>query len=186
MMSLLNPYAPKFVTLRTRLSPEECFRRLQPVTLPWLSIQLVIPWVTSKLPLMGWVYPTGFAVRKRTVSMIISSLQPEAKAQFVAAPDGTCMRVRLGPRRWITVSGWIGLAFMVLFVEGLMLLCRYQGNPRCREPLVFALPLVVPALLSVLQLWGWRLIRDETVFLVDFLKQTLEAEEVPEIPATLG
>lgn len=57
---------------------------------------------------MGWVYPTGFAVRKRTVSVNTSSMQPEAKAQFVVAPDGTRMRVRLGPRRWVVISGYIG------------------------------------------------------------------------------
>jgi hypothetical protein len=62
-----NPFAARFLTLRTRLSPEECSRRLQEVTLPWFSTILIIPFVTSTLPLIGWVYPTGFAVRKRAL-----------------------------------------------------------------------------------------------------------------------
>ena len=92
MSPFTNPYVAKFLTLRTRLSLEECCRRLQPLTLPWLSIMLVIPWAFSRLPLMGWVDPTGFAVRKRTVSRNVSlSMQPEAKTQFTVAPDGTRM-----------------------------------------------------------------------------------------------
>jgi hypothetical protein len=107
---LPKPYSPKFLTLRTHLNSEECYRRLKPLTLPWLQSMLIIPWAFSKLPLMGWVYPTGFAVRKLTVSVNISTMmQPEAKAQFVIGPDGTRMRVRLGVRRWIAISSWIGL-----------------------------------------------------------------------------
>jgi hypothetical protein len=45
---------------------------------------------------------------------------------------------------------------------------------------------VVPALLAALQLWSFGAVHDETAFLVSFLKQTLEAEEVPEIPSPLG
>src|SRR5258708_36040876 len=119
-MSLGNPYAPRFVTLRSRLSPEECFRRLQPLTLPWLSIVLVVPWAFSKLPVMGWVWPRGFAVRKLTVSFNVTTpMQPEARAQFVVASDGTRMRVRLGVRRWVAIWIWIDFAFLIIFLEGL-------------------------------------------------------------------
>lgn len=45
---------------------------------------------------------------------------------------------------------------MVLYVEGLMLLCRLLGNPRCSEPSVFVLPFVLPVLFAVLQLWAWQ------------------------------
>ena len=188
-MTSPNPYAPRFVTLRTRLSPEECFRRLQPLTLPGLSLVLVIPWALSKLPVMGWVRPTGFAVRKLTVSLNVSTMmQPEARAQFVVAPDGTRMRVRLGVRRWIAISSWIGLAYMIAFLEGFtFLLCRFQPNPRCNGPFTFIWPLVIPVTLELLAWLGAKqVIRDESAFLVNFLEQTLEAEEIPQIPAPLG
>lgn len=188
-MSSRNPYLPRFVTLRTGLSPEECFHRLQPLTLPWLSIVLVIPWAFSKLPVMGWVWPTGFAVRKLTVSLNVSTMmQPEARAQFVVAPDGTRMRVRLGVRRWIAISSWIGLAAMIIFLEGLtFLLCRFQPNPRCNGPLTFIWPLVIPVTLGLLAWLGAKqVVRDESAFLVNFLKQTLEAEEIPKSPVPLG
>lgn len=188
-MNSRNPYVPRFVTLRTRLSPQECFRRLQPLTLPWLSIVLVIPWAFSKLPVMGWVWPTGFALRKLTVSLKVSTiLQPEAKAQFVVAPDGTHMRVRLGVRQWITISNWIGLACMIVFLQGFtFLLCRFQPNPSCNAPLAFVWPVVIPLTLELVAWLGARqVVRDESAFLVNFLKQTLEAEEIPEIPTPLG
>jgi hypothetical protein len=188
-MSLRNPYVPTFVTLRTRLSPEECCRRLQPLTLPWISLVLVIPWAFSKLPVMGWVRSTGFAVRKVTVSPSISTMmQPEARAQFVVAPDGTRMRVRLGVRRWIAISSWIGLAYMIIFLEGfIFLLCRFQPNPRCDGPFTFLWPLVIPVTLELLAWLGAKqVVRDESAFLVHFLEQTLEAEEILESPAPLG
>jgi hypothetical protein len=138
---------------------------------------LVIPWVTSKLPLTGWVYPTGFAVRK-TPRYGPGGLQPEAKASFVVASDGTRLIVRLGPRRWVTVAGVMELAYLVLFLEGLILLCRYQGNPRCSGPSALAMPFVLPAMLAGFLLCGVRRFRDEAASLVTVLKQTLEAEEV--------
>ena len=86
------PSETRLVRLRTRLSPEDCFRRLKTLTLPWLSILLVFPWAFSKLPLMGWVRPTGFAVRKLTVSVNISTMmQPEAKAQLSSAAFSTLL-----------------------------------------------------------------------------------------------
>ena len=61
--------------------------------------------------------------------MKTSSLQSGAKVQF--ATDGT--RIRLSPRRPIIISGGPGLAFTVLYVDGLMLLCRLEGDPGCRQ-----------------------------------------------------
>ena len=178
----LNPPV-EYVTLRTRLSSEECFRRLQPLTLPWMSIMLIIPWAFSKLPVMGWVWPTGFALRKITIDPLkqLSGLQPEVKAQFVVLPNGgTQMHVRLGARRWITVFGWMGIVYIVLFGEALTFLCRSTGNLRYNGPWTFLWPLVLPALVLVVQIWPWRQVRVEKEFLVNFLKQTLEAEELPE------
>jgi hypothetical protein len=178
----LNPPV-EYVTLRTRLSPEECFHRLQPLTLPWISTLFIIPWAFSKLPVMGWVWPTGFALRKITIDPLqqLNGLQPEAKAQFVLAPEGgTQMRVRLGVRTWITVFGWVAIVYVVLFGEVLNLLCRWTGNQRCKEPSAFLWPLVLPVLFVIFQMWPWRQVRIEKTFLVNFLKQTLQAEEVPE------
>lgn len=183
-MPLKNPYVTRFVTLRTRLSPEDCFRRLKPLTLPWLSILLVFPWAFSKLPLMGWVWPTGFAVRKLTLNTS-TMMQPEAKAEFVVAHDGTRMRVRLGIRRWVTISTWIILANMIIVGEGLTLfICRFQPNPRCHSPFAYVWLIAFPVGLEIVGWWGaQRVVPEESAFLINFLKQTLEAEEIPEIPS---
>jgi ABC-type sugar transport system permease subunit len=179
VISSLNAFtAAKFLTLRTRLSPQECFCRLQRSTLPWSSAILVIPLVTSTLPLIGWVYSTGFAVRKRALHS--NGMQPEAKASFVAVSDGTHMTVRLGTRRWVTVLNFCSLTFMMLMGGGIALLCRLQGETRCTGPSVFAMPFVIPSSLACILLFARWLARDEAAFLVAFLKQTLEAEEVPE------
>jgi hypothetical protein len=186
MSPFTNPYVAKFLTLRTRLSPEECCRRLQLLTLPWMSIMLVIPWAFSRLPLMGWVDPTGFAVRKRTVSRNVSfSMQPEAKTQFTVAPDGTRMRVRLGVRRWVMILNSVGTIYVALYLVGFMLLFRFLGYPRFRGRLV-VVPLLFFALLEAFAWWDWKWFREEEAFLITFLKQTLEAEEVPELPAQRG
>jgi hypothetical protein len=170
----LNPFATaKLVGLRARLSPAECQRRLEAVTLPWTSLMLVAPFVKSSLPLMGWVYPTGFAVRKRFLRY--NRLQPEAKAQFVATPDGTRMTVRLGTRRWVTILCFYGLGFAMLFGAGVQFLSPNKSR-------AFLGALVEIAFFLALGLWllaTQRKSQDQVQFLLDFLKQALEAEEIP-------
>lgn len=133
---LLNPFAAIFVTLRTRLSPQECFGRLREATEPWISSILVIPFITSRCPLWGWVYPAWFAVRKRIVG---DHLQPEARASFLVAPDGTRMNVRLGYPRWLAILHVLNLAYIVLFLVGMGFLCRYMKLQHCDRMFVFAI-----------------------------------------------
>jgi hypothetical protein len=171
----LNPFAKAtFVTLRTRLSPQECQRRLRAVTLPWPSVILGISWVSSALPLMGWVYPTGFAVRKRF--LMIDGMQPEAKARFEQAADGTRMTVRLGTRRWVMILCFYGLGLAMVYAGGLQLLL---GGSTRRAYVGAVVAVALYSTLMVLLLVNQRKGRDQAAFLVAFLKQALEAEEVP-------
>jgi hypothetical protein len=172
---LLNPFAGKFVTLRTRLSPQECFGRLQEATEPWISSILIIPYITSRRPLWGWVYPERFAVRKRTPSS--EGFKPEARARFVVAPDSTHMTVRLGFPRWLAILDVLDLAYLVLVFVGMGFLCRYMKLQHCDRMFVFAIGF--PLFFAVVPLVFQRQFHDESEFLLAFLKQTLEAEELP-------
>ncbi len=171
---LLNPFAATCVTLRTRLSSQECFGRLRDATEPWISSIFVIPFITSRRPLWGWVYAAWFAVRKRVPG---NHMQPEARANFVAAPDGTRMTVRLGYPRWIAILDVLNLAYIVLFLVGMGFLCRYVKLQHCDRMFMFAI--AFPLFLAVAPLLSQRRFREESEFLLAFLKQTLEAEEVP-------
>jgi len=175
---LLNPFASKFVTLRTRLSPQECFARLQGATEPWISSVLVIPLITSRRPLWGWVDPAWFAVRKRVLAR--KGMQPEARARFSVSPGGTRMTVRLGFPRWIAILDALGFAYIALYLVGMGFLCRFMKLQHCDRMFVFAI--AFPLFLAVAQVLFPRRFRDESEFLLAFLKETLEAEEVPPRP----
>jgi hypothetical protein len=171
---LLNPFSATFVTLRTRLSSQECFGRLREATEPWISRILVIPFLTSRRPLWGWVYPAWFAVRRRVPG---DFMQPEARANFVAAPDGTRMAVRLGYPRWLAILDVFNLAYIALYLVGMGFLCRHMKLQHCDRMFLFAI--AFPLFLAIAPLLFPRRFREDSESLLAFLKQTLEAEEVP-------
>jgi hypothetical protein len=104
-------------------------------------------------------------------------LQPEARASFLVAPDGTRMNVRLGYPRWLAILHVLNLAYIVLFLVGMGFLCRYMKLQHCDRMFVFAI--AFPLFLTVGPLLFPRRFREQSEFLLAFLKQTLEAEEVP-------
>ena len=85
--------------------------------------------------------------------------------------------MRVGFPRWIAILDVLGLAYIVLFLAGMGFLCRYMKLQHCDRMFVFAI--AFPLFLTVAPLLFERRFRDESEFLLSFLKQTLEAEEVP-------
>ncbi len=179
MSSALNPFGAKYRTLRTRLAPEECLRRLEPLIIPWTS-RMAILWSAGAFagrPFIGVLSPHGFALRKKIPYK--NDLQTEASARFELAPDGTRMRVRLGARRWVVLllSFWLSVVTLIMML--VPYLCR--AYPRsCHGSLpswaAYAVPLFA---LAILVLGRW-LARNDAEFLLAKLKEALAAEEVPE------
>ena len=177
----------EYRTLRTRLAPEECSRRLEPLVIAWSS-RMAILWSAQGAagrPLIGAVSPAGFALRKKIPYK--NDLQTEASARFELAPDGTRMRVRLGARRWVLLFLSLWLSIITAIMISVPYLCRaYPGSCHGNLPpwAAFGVPLFAACIL-VLGRW---LSRDDAEFLISFLKGKLEAEEVPEsaFPARSG
>jgi hypothetical protein len=177
LSSSLNPFGVEYRTLRTRLAPEECFHRLEPLVIPW-SARMAILWSAQGAagrPFIGAVSQYGFAVRKKIPYK--NDLQTEASARFELAPDGTRMRVRLGTRSWVLIfmSLWLSIITIVMF--SVPYLCH--AYPRsCHGDPSFA-PVVPILAAGILALGRW-LCRNDAEFLIAKLKETLAAEEIPE------
>ena len=86
------------------------------------------------------------------------------------------MNVRLGYPRWLAILHVLNLAYIVLFLVGMGFLCRYMKLQHCDRMFVFAI--AFPLFLTVGPLLFPRRFREQSEFLLAFLKQTLEAEEV--------
>lgn len=159
----LNPFAVEHRTLRTRLAPEECFRRLEPLVIPWGS-RVPILWsaqATAGRPLIGAVSAAGFAVRKKIPYK--NDLQTEASARFELAPDGTRMRVRLGARSWVLFFMVLWFSVITVIMFSVPFLCR--SYPRsCHGDPSFA-P-VVPIVAAIILVLGRWLCRNDAEFLM--------------------
>lgn len=177
MSSPLNPFAVEYLTLRTRLAPEECCRRLEPLVMPWGS-RMAIVWPTKEMlgrPLKGAVSPAGFALRKKIFYK--NDLQTEGSARFELAPDGTRMRVRLGARRWVLLFMSLWLSVITVIMVSVPYLCH--AYPRSCHGDPWFTP-AVPVLAACILVLGRWLSRHDAEFLISFLKEKLQAEEVPE------
>ena len=128
-------------------------------------------------PLIGTVSPAGFALRKKIAYK--NDLQTEASAHFDLAPDGTRMRVRLGARRWVVLFMSLWLSVITVIMLSVPYLCRaYPKSCHGNLPpwAAYSIPLFAAGIL-VLGRW---LSRNDAEFLISFLKEKLNAEEVPE------
>lgn len=185
MSSSINPFAVEYRTLRTRLAPEECFRRLEPLVIPWGS-RMAMVWPSKEMlgrPLIGAVSSAGFELRRKIVYK--NDLQTAASARFELAPDGTRMRVRLGARRWVLFFMSLWFSVITVLMLSVPYLCR--AYPRsCHGDPWFA-P-AVPIFAACILVLGRWLSRDDAEFLISFLKEKLNAEEMPEsdFPAQSG
>jgi hypothetical protein len=186
LSSSLNPFAVEYRVLRTRLAPEECSRRLEPLVIPWSS-RMAILWSAEYRgrPLIGAVSPAGFELRKKLPYK--NDLQTEAAARFELAPDGTRMRVRLGARSWVLLFLSLWLSIITVVMISVPYLCRaYPKSCHGNLPpgAAFGVPILAVCILAL----GRWLSRNDAEFLISFLKEKLQAEEVPEaaFPAQSG
>jgi hypothetical protein len=175
MRYLKLPWAAEHRTLETRVSPDACRDRLTPLVGSWFSA-----WSTC--PVRGSVHNDGFSIAK-TIHYR-NSFQIQASGRFEQNATGTRIRVRLG-------FSLVVAAFFTFWMLGVSaffavsLLALIADLPRSLSTMGLAGPagfvLVLGGMLAfgvVLQAFGRWLARDEADFLLRFLADTLEADEV--------
>jgi hypothetical protein len=107
-----------------------------------------------------------------------SSFQTEATGTFVRMEHGTHIRVTLGPNLLVVLLmlGWIGIPVSILAST----LPAWLANPATSEPLGVVIPLTMAVGGIVVFAVGRRLATGEDASLLDFLQETLEAEQLPD------
>src|SRR5215208_2168529 len=162
-MSISTSPDPPLRELRTRLSVEDCRRRIAARLLPTdQRFALQHRWrpPPRDLVVTGTVDPTGFVLRK---TLPVYAREPALWGQFEAIPAGT--RIRM----WLVSSGskWI-LTFRESDLPS-------SGVRRLIWKASVWLTLGVIASASVFELWRAP---EHEGFLVGFLREVLEAEEI--------
>lgn len=164
-------------TLTSRLSPEQCERRLRRRLVTWRRLSDWLPFgrLPEDRPIRGTVTRRGFAIRKYV--RYGNGMQTVARGTFVQTGSGTRVDVAvgMGPEALVCWVLWFCavFAFSVAFVA-----LSIGTNVR---PMVVAQGLLYSAALcivgaAVFTLGRW-LARGEGVFLLELLKATLEAHD---------
>ena len=171
--------------LRTQLNSEQCCERLQHQVGQWNWYLYPIP----EQPLRGVVSKTGFTLRKTT--RYRNDFQPVASGKLASAPDGTRIEVRLA-----TAPGgsfftfWLGLWLFMLIVVVPFVIVRsfFRSVPLFIKATFLAA--VIPLCLLLLWAFAQSLFdagrlrgSEESAFLLNFLRETLEAEDLTNVSA---
>jgi hypothetical protein len=155
--------------LSTRLMPADCEQRIRACAASWPMWR-----PTPQHPVAGTVSRTGFCLTKAI--KIRNSFQTEARGTFTPAEQGTRIDVTLGPSPLVLAVGlvWLLLVLWFLaagFAEGMLELAATGFTPSL---LPLGMLLVGVATFAI----GRLLARGEDAFLLRFLMQELEADEV--------
>ncbi len=156
--------------LATKLSPSECEARLRARTAGW---PLWRP--TADHPVAGSVSRTCFSLTKAISGR--NSFQTEARGTLTAEEHGTRIQVTLGPSPLVLVFVLLWLAFDAAF-----LIAGLQGEVVIGTGLGFP-PVAIPVAMLVIGIavvgLGRLSARRESTFLLRFLHDELQAEELP-------
>jgi hypothetical protein len=150
------------------LGREECVRRLQLQTDPPGTF-------FSKKPLIGYVDATGLEIRKHIKHQ--DGFQPWLIGEIVDESGRTRLRFHFGMSFCATafVTIWFG---GMLFMGGAMLMAAIRSLPSGAYQIPDALVAIAISLLQLLVGLGMRLgRRSEEQFLIEFLRDTIEARE---------
>jgi hypothetical protein len=178
----LNPVWQETLTLRTRLSPEECMARLQARL------------VSGPLPRSWWAPSSGQAMRGRVsrsgfaLAVYHFGTRPrrttEATGAFVAQPSGTRIVVRLGMSRLDAACLLFWPAFVLCFAMVLGWTAINTPGSRSPEPTALWLLLGMPLIgLAVCVLRRWTS-RDDAALIRGMLVDGLDAAEVTGEPSS--
>jgi hypothetical protein len=166
------PFAVRRHRLVTKLTPQQCYERLQPRVKP-------MPFWPTDLPsryVRGEVYPTNFTIRKGIGYS--NPLQTVAIGQVKATPRGSDIGVRLSadPASIVFLAMWGGGVLLIMFLNAWP---RLASQPGDQTSLAF---IIIPACMLLmgygLSAIGRWLAADEGDRLLQFLKTTLHAEDV--------
>ena len=164
--------------LRTRLTPEACYERLRARTVSLLAPTTLFS-RPSRRPVYGSVSRQGFALTKYTL-LYRNDLRTEASGRFLLAPDGgTEIPVRLGMSRVPAVFMTFWFGFIAVFIAGAIVAwlggpVRAYGSPA----LLILFALAMAGLGVAFMAFARWLSRNEGPFLLRFLCELLEAEEI--------
>lgn len=155
----------------TSLTPATCQRRLHK------NVARSSSWSSGKvLMVRGKVSRNSFRLTKRIDHQ--NWFQTQAVGDLTAIPDGTLISIRLRPSSlalaWYSVCfAWFVFAGCVSILASLILPSLAPGGPLRYA----AMALIVLGFLSFVVWSGCRQARDEGPFLIQFLCQTLEAQD---------
>jgi hypothetical protein len=170
----VNPFAVRRRVLKTALDPATCEARLKArLEHPFAAFS------AEERPLSGWVARSGFAVRR--VIGYRNPYQTEAVGRFVALPHGTRVDLQLGLTRWARLGTALWGIWCLAFAAVGPALALQGGTPaRLADvvvPAAFAAGFIV--FQGMVIALGRFLARHEEAFIVQLLKQALDAEETP-------
>jgi hypothetical protein len=173
LQRLLDPFANERVALSTRLSARECADRLRRS-----KISLLAPssWfsLNAERPVHGRVSADGFAIKRRH-PLTRESLITQASGRYEERAGATVIRVRIGVSLFdrvftFVMFGLVGLLTATTFAAA----SSTSGQDRWMfgvvPALIFAFVYVVVRAVSL----------DDDAFLYQFLRHTLEADDVIE------
>jgi hypothetical protein len=155
--------------LLSPLPPTECSGRLRDaVDGEWLRMN-------RGAPAIGRVRETSFRIRRRLPVMMHNSFQTYVSGRFIAEHGQTRLRCRLGMHPLIGIFMPLWFALVVAFGAGWLFVGLRQGA----TGVMLWAGLTIPAVMTVFGIglvrFGRFLARDEGPFLLDFLRQTLDA-----------
>lgn len=170
----VNPWAREHHVLRTSLSPKQCCERLRARTAPWRSLEAFFgSWgAVGYRPVRGQVWPYRFHVLK--TNSWRNSFQSDAWGRFTAVPGGTRIDVSVGQNFPIVV---FEACLLVVLLLGL--LAAIAIGRLLTEALGILAFLAAGVITHAVGRWGSG--KDQE-FLVQVVRETLEAEEVAAAP----
>jgi hypothetical protein len=170
--------------LYSHFPPEECVRRLSAAIDVERSLFRTWASLTGKRPVAGWVKDSSFRLRKRITynngfqTYLTGTLQPRDAGTLIGGEFGLNALTRL------FIPLWFGFLFFFMGVSyPIVLISLFKPHPAMEHTQdTWPFLVVPPGMLLfgyLLIRFGRYLARDEAGFLSDFLRQTLEARELP-------
>lgn len=172
-----NPFSGEWHLLATSLSPKECAERLGARTLSWWNWRVWLrPGHMRHWAVIGSVSTRGFTLWK-TIPYN-NSWRPRANGRLHHESGVTHIEVRLGRHPFVTIFElcWFGGVVMTggsRFVSALQ-----RGSGELTLLGTIAAPVLMLAFGFAVRSFGLWLARNEGAFLLQFLRETMDAEEV--------
>lgn len=172
----INPFAAEHHTFITKLSPQQCRERLEAQRVPlfWAFKRMHIP---SESQVAGRISEQSFSIYRYTHYR--NSFKTVASGELRLESGGTRIAVRLSLHPWVVTFMMFYLAFALLIETIVLLAGVFFFGTRAGPPFLLELaPLALSIWAVAIYVMGRRTARGDDRFLLKFLKESLEAEEI--------